>query len=83
MDRDVALTTFGRVIRLHRGGRTQAEIADAAGIHFMTYRRWEAGALAPTLPRLPALADALGVDLLTLIDEWLRELADTPTEAGG
>ena len=49
-----------------RLGKTQQSVADAIGIHVVTYAKWEAG----RAPRTPALvsksAEVLGVSL-----EWL------------
>ena len=57
-------------IERYRKGRglTQKELADVLEVNVNTIQGWERGA-EPRPRRLGALAEALGVDRLTLLDE--------------
>ena len=46
---------------------TQAEIARQAGIPVRSYQRYESGEQEPTLSKLTAIADALGVSIDELV----------------
>jgi transcriptional regulator with XRE-family HTH domain len=49
-------------------GMTQAQLAQAMGVSIPTVQRWEAGA-EPRPGKLAKLADLLGVDVGTLLDD--------------
>lgn len=61
----------GRLIRLHRErqGRTQLEVAVAAGVTPATIVRVETGRHEPTLATLRKLAGALGVTVGELLED--------------
>lgn len=48
-------------------GITQDELAAKLGVNRATISKYETGQIAPTIPQLQAIADALGVHLLDLL----------------
>ena len=48
-------------------GLTQAELASALGVSQGALAAWEAGLAWPTIDRLPAVADAYGISISTLV----------------
>ena len=49
-------------------GWTQAQLAEAVGVAKQHISRWEKGTNKPSVAALVKIANALGVDLITLID---------------
>lgn len=49
-------------------GWTQAQLAEAVGVAKQHISRWEKGSIKPSVAALVKIANALGVDLMTLID---------------
>jgi transcriptional regulator with XRE-family HTH domain len=79
-------------LRALRGGRTQGEVADQAGLTVGTWNRYENSRQVPKAAQLPRLAQGLGVPLEALelaiehqrrerIDRQLRELRSAPLHA--
>ena len=64
-------------VRKYRGKRSQATIADAAGLPLRTYQRYENGVLPRRRSHLVALARALGVNetALFLDPDLIKEAA--------
>lgn len=58
---------------IQKDGRTQRDIAEAAGITPVTLSRWLSGAREPRATELQQLADALGVQVISLTDETLTD----------
>jgi transcriptional regulator with XRE-family HTH domain len=60
---------LGTHIATHRKQRqlTQAELAELVGIDTVSLSRIETGTVLPSLARLSALADALGVDVVEFL----------------
>jgi transcriptional regulator with XRE-family HTH domain len=56
-----------RNLRKHKN--TQAQLAEAIGVHEMTLRRWEAGSRVPNADDLKKLAAALNTSVAYLMDE--------------
>jgi len=48
---------------------TQVEAARRAGVHSLTWSRWERGAASPDVTQLEAIAAALGTTAAKLIEE--------------
>ena len=62
--------TLGEKIRKARKRKmTQAELAEAIGVHEMTIRRWELGERSPNVGALQKIADALSVPLSEFTDD--------------
>ena len=49
-------------------GWTQAQLAEAVGVAKQHISRWEKGSIKPSVAALVKITNALGVDLMTLID---------------
>ena len=64
-------TAFGAELRARRlgAGRTQADVAEAAGLHGGTVSALERGTRQPSLDVVLRLADALGDDVLDVVAE--------------
>ena len=62
--------TLGEKIRKARKGKmTQAELAEAIGVHEMTIRRWELGERSPNVGALQKIANVLSIPLIELTDD--------------
>ena len=62
--------TLGEKIRKARKRKmTQAELAEAIGVHEMTIRRWELGKNFPDVGALQKIADALSIPLSEFTDD--------------
>lgn len=64
----------------HARGLRQADLAEKVGVSETTVRNWESG-MGPQGPRIPRVAEALGVDPLALVDEldrWHAAANGTP-----
>jgi len=62
--------TLGEKIRKVRKGKmTQAELAEAIGVHEMTIRRWELGKNFPDVGALQKIASVLSIPLIELTDD--------------
>ena len=62
--------TLGEKIRKARKGKmTQAELAEAIGVHEMTIRRWELGERRPDVGALQKISNVLSVPVIELIDD--------------
>ncbi len=62
--------TLGEKIRKARKRKmTQAELAEAIGVHEMTIRRWELGERSPNVGALQKIADALSIPLSEFTDD--------------
>lgn len=55
-------------------GKTQLQVAEAIGIHYQAYQRYERGSVSPSGETLIALADFYGVSL-----DYLVGRSDDPT----
>lgn len=76
------MESLGEVLRRRRTeiGMSQADLAEAAGVHLRQVRRYESGEQQPVLPVAVRLADALGLTMnelagrtttpLTLTGQW-------------
>jgi transcriptional regulator with XRE-family HTH domain len=73
MDLDMALAKQELAQRMRaarvRSGKSQEDIAEAAGVSLRQYNRYETAHSAPREKQIPSLAAALG-----LLDELLREV---------
>jgi transcriptional regulator with XRE-family HTH domain len=69
-DDSVERGSFAHVLRVCRyaAGMTSRALADSIGVAPLTVTRWESGWSVPNSEHLPALADALGVD----VDEFIH-----------
>ena len=66
--------TLGEKIRKARKGKmTQAELAEAIGVHEMTIRRWELGERSPNIGALQKIANVLSIPLIELTDDTPQE----------
>ena len=65
---EVSIATKLKALRL-KAGKTQAQVAEAAGCLQSVIARYETGKGTPLGPRLAALAKALGVTVEDLLDE--------------
>lgn len=59
-------------LRIQRG-MTQAQLAEAIGTSQQQLAQWENGGRKPKLAALTRLAQALGVDLMTLVNNYTKE----------
>ena len=77
-EKPLAAATFGALLRQHRRGLglTQAELAEAAEIHWKYVSMLERGLRQPTLDVLLRLASALGISASELVAEVERALAE-------
>ena len=67
-DQQVQQRTAGRVRQARRDkGLTQEQLAETLDVATETVSRYEAGRLLPSLPMLYRMADALGVDVESLV----------------
>ena len=73
---------FGAVVRAKRKalGLSQEKLAERAGCDRQSINRVENAAYSPSLDRVFKLADALGISLSDLFDEFDR--VDSPAETG-
>lgn len=61
--RDGVLERFGILLRTHRGGRTQWDIARRVGVTQASYSAYETGDALPTVPVFLALLRELRIPL--------------------
>lgn len=62
---------LGALLRVHRGERTQVEVAESLGISNSTYSDYERGNIAPSIPMLLLLLEVLHIgadELIALIE---------------
>jgi transcriptional regulator with XRE-family HTH domain len=75
---------LGQALRLlrRRDGRSQVELAEAAGVSAAMLSNYEKGTKMPTVGSLGKIIDALGVELRRL-DEALDLVNDRPSRGDG
>lgn len=76
--------SFGAVVRAKRKslGLSQEKLAEKAGCDRQSINRVENAAYSPSLDRVFKLADALGLSLSDLFDEFDRVDSTNPNQAG-
>src|SRR5215213_9309854 len=76
--------SFGAVVRAKRKslGLSQEKLAEKAGCDRQSINRVENAAYSPSLDRVFKLADALGMSLSDLFDEFDRVDSNSPSQNG-
>ncbi|MBQ9628528.1 MAG: helix-turn-helix transcriptional regulator [Synergistaceae bacterium] len=67
--------TLGERIRTSRKGKmTQAQLAEAVGVHEITIRRWESGERTPDVKEIQKISQVLNVPIGELLNDSSLEM---------
>ena len=67
--------TLGERIRTSRKGKmTQAQLAEAVGVHEITIRRWESGERTPDVKEIQKISQVLNVPMMELLNDSSLEM---------